>query len=235
MKKGGYLLTVCLTAAVLAACGGSEDAAGESTAAVSSEAADQTESEAAPAEETETSAEAGAEAGAEMEAEAAGEKPAAGTWEGNVYTDPFAGIQLTIPEGWTAADSAAMESMFGSTETDEGIYSMMAFHAESGENVIMMYENLDETAGILQGITDEAAYFSAIEDGLVDQGFTVDGEPTEQTIGDHTYLCEKTSMESDGVEIDQYYMIRKIDSYMFCIIFSLQGGASLEDCLAMLA
>ena len=227
-----YLATVLAMTAMISACGGSEGTSQETTAAteaaVTADGAETTG-------ETETDA-AETEADTAEDAEAASdEKPAAGVWEESVYTDPYAGIQFTLPEGWVAADEAMMESTFGSTETTEGIYAMMALDSSTGDNVIMMYENLAETAGILAGITDEGDYFDAIESQLSDQGLTVEGEPVEKTIGDSTYLCETATMESSGITMSQYYVIRKIDSYMFCIVFSVQDGQTLDDCLAMLA
>lgn len=223
MKK--YFLTVLLTAAVLAGCEGAQNSQTETTTAAIETTAAEMEESTVPA-ESESEAET---------ADASSEKPEAGTWEGSVYTDSLAGIHYTLPEGWTAADDAMIESAFGSPETDEGIYTMMALNASTGENVIMMYENLDETAGILAGITTEASYFDVIEKQLGEQGLTVQGEPQEYSIGENTYLCEAASMESQGMTIYQYYMIRKIDSHMFCIIFSMQEGSTMEGCLATLS
>ena len=99
-----------------------------------------------------------------------------------------------------------------------------------------MYENLALTIG---GTSyDEAAYAEALSTGLVSQGITSDAKNLGKvTIGSNKYVVFTGTSASDGVTIEQKYLLRKIDNYMLCICITTVPGmtTSYDDILKMFA
>ena len=171
---------------------------------------------------------------ASEEAETQG-SPAAGVWdeEQTVCTDAYAGVQFTMPEGWIPVTQEQMAQLGG--DTAGSLYAMMAVDLASGSNVITLYEDLEETAGILAGSVDEDVYIESLRGQLEAQGIVPGEEVEEKSIGSQTYHCLSAITESEGVVMNQYYLLRKIDSHMFCILITAQEDETADEYIAMFA
>lgn len=152
-----------------------------------------------------------------------------GTVENGAFTSEFADFTFTPPSTWTFSSDdeiLAMMDLSAADMTEEEkknlelgklktIYDAMVA-CDDGANVIIMYENLALTIG---GTSyDEAAYAEALSTGLVSQGITSDAKNLgEATIGDNKYVVFTGTATSDGITLEQKYLLRKIDDYMLCI------------------
>ena len=97
------------------------------------------------------------------------------------------------------------------------------------------YEDLEETAGILAGAVDEDVYIESLRGQLEAQGIVPGEEVEEKSIGSQTYHCLSAITESEGVVMNQYYLLRKIDSHMFCILITAQEDEAADEYIAMFA
>ncbi len=170
-----------------------------------------------------------------------------GTVENGVFTSEFADFTFAPPSTWAFSSDdeiLAMMDLSAADMTEEEkknlelgklktVYDAMVY-GEDGANVIIMYENLALTIG---GTTyDEAAYAEALSTGLVSQGITSDADNLgETTIGDNKYVVFTGTATSDGITLEQKYLLRKIDDYMLCICITTVPGmtTSYDDILKM--
>ncbi len=170
-----------------------------------------------------------------------------GTVEDGVFTSEFGEFTFTPPAGWTYTSEDEMFAMMDLSAADmseeekknielgklKTVYDAMVT-GEDGANVIIMYENLALTIG---GTSyDEAAYAEALSTGLVSQGITSDTENLgETTIGDNKYVVFTGTASSDGITLEQKYLLRKIDDYMLCICITTVPGmtTSYDEILKM--
>ena len=172
-----------------------------------------------------------------------------GAVENGVFTSEFGDFTFTPPSTWTFASDdeiLAMMDLSAADMTEEEkknlelgnlktVYDAMVAGTD-GANVIIMYENLALTIG---GTSyDEAAYAEALSTGLVSQGITSDAKNLgEVTIGSNKYVVFTGTSASDGVTIEQKYLLRKIDNYMLCICITTVPGmtTSYDHILKMFA
>ena len=90
-------------------------------------------------------------------------------------------------------------------------------------------------AGILAGAVDEDVYIESLRGQLEAQGIVPGEEVEEKSIGSQTYHCLSAITESEGVVMNQYYLLRKIDSHMFCILITAQEDETADEYIAMFA
>lgn len=169
-----------------------------------------------------------------------------GAWDGSVFTSEFSGITFTLPANWVAGtDEQLGEAMgmgieglaeAGADFSEEmlqmaTVNDMMAFDMTTGNNVLMIYENLTLNVGGIS-LTEEqylqatAAAFASLE---MDYTF---GEVEKQTIGTNEYYGIAISANVDGIEANQYMYARKIDNYLLLLAVTIMDGTAIEDILA---
>ena len=171
-----------------------------------------------------------------------------GTVTNNVYSSDFSGLRFTLPDDtWVyASDEEMTQLMNGSVDmlNDAGIeaeqedvaaisiYDMIAREPASGNNVIILYENLKISQG---GLAYNAAdYLKAATEMLKETGYYTDfSEISEKTIGTETYAYQNIKGNISGVDTNQYYFARRSDDYMLSVIISLfDNNYNLESILA---
>ncbi|NCC67487.1 MAG: hypothetical protein EOM14_04725 [Clostridia bacterium] len=151
----------------------------------------------------------------------------------DAYTNSFAELSFTLPEGWVFATETELEEMMGSgSEVIYGddqqaaieyamsatVYDMMAQKTEDGANIIVMLEN---TAMYEDGtdITEEE-YLAALEQSIASAqtAYSFADVTTKVTMNDYEY----TVLESEivGYSAYQSYYVRRIGKYMLCICFT---------------
>ncbi len=204
---------------------------------------------AAPA-QTEPAAEPTAEPAAEPTAE-----PTAlagfshGTWEGLTFTSDLAGLALTLPdESWTIATDEDLAEMMNLGQEAVGddlsdlekamanltnIQDMMAQNPQTGESILLMFENL----AIIPGASDYTAeaFAEELAQGLEETDALpyVVGEIGTQTLGGNEYVVVPATV--DGYELCQHYLIRREGNFMVELILTGVGEEGIEGLLAMFA
>ena len=152
-----------------------------------------------------------------------------GTVENNTYTSTFIGLKLKLDDSWTfSSDEEMLEMMDLGSELlsdqqklaaeiskQQTVYDAMAQQA-SGSNVIIMFENMSLTDD--GNSYDETRYAEVLKQqlDLSDLTYSYDDLKTIK-IADENYLLLSTKTEYNSVQIEQSFLIRKIDSYMAVI------------------
>lgn len=167
-----------------------------------------------------------------------------GSIEGNTYTSSFAGFKFTPANSWEFSSEEEILSLMDIASEDKDnaeklaeeiakqktIYESMAADAETGSNVIIMYENLSLTLG--GNSYDEEKYAEALKSQSAESGYEYTYETAANVdFAGNTYYKMSASSTYSGVTVEQVYLIRKIDNYMLviCISSSPEVGASVEE------
>lgn len=161
-----------------------------------------------------------------------------------MYSSEFAGLQFTMPEGWLAGTDEEIANLMGigaeylsdaqkwATESAKlsTIYDMMAQDPVTGNNVMVMFENLSMAIGGSK--LDEAGYFDVVKkqlENVEDLEYTFN-DPFDATAGSIEFYTVQANETSVG--LDQYYMMHKMDNYMVVMIITIVDDTKLEDILA---
>jgi hypothetical protein len=156
-----------------------------------------------------------------------------GEIDADTYTNSFAELSFTLPEGWEYATETELEEMMGSgSEVIFGddqqaameyamsatVYDMMAQKTDDGANIIVMLEN----TAMYEGGTDitEEEYLAALEQSIASAqtSYSFADTTSKVTVNDFEY----TVLESEivGYSAYQSYYVRRIGKYMLCICFT---------------
>ena len=184
-----------------------------------------------------------------------GEDLTRGVWTDNVYTNAYAGITFTLPEGFTANsdEELALLMQIGaealgeagsgySQETLENVaslYDMFAMDLTTGSNILIVFENLSVNS-VFGMFADENAYLEIRQsqvEAMEEQGITYTfSDISDHQIGDQTYkmITTKTSMEVAGIEIEMEnaYLVKKIDNYIVSITITAAGGGDMNTMIS---
>jgi hypothetical protein len=170
-----------------------------------------------------------------------------GTVDGDVYSSEYSNFQFTLPSEWNfMSDEEVIETMnIGLDITDANftaellqqtvIYDAVANNTDTGESIMVMYENISKTVPDPDSFTVEDYYDKAFENAeRMMSGVTLSGgdEIEAVDIGGTEYLKYNMHISYDeyGVEVDQTYLGRKIDNFIFVITYSSgMGSGSLSD------
>lgn len=164
-----------------------------------------------------------------------------GSWNDDVYTNEFADIRFTLPEGWLAATDEEIANLMGlaaETLEDEDkwaveaaklttVYDMMAQDPATGNNIIVMFENLSMVIGgtsmseedYLESAKEQVASMSSMD-------YTFN-EPYHTEIGGVKYLASRA--DSADIGLSQYYLMHKQNKYMVALIVSIFDETDAED------
>lgn len=223
MKK--LLVTLMLSTTLLTACGAQPTA---STTSEDTSAAAPSESTAEETSETEESSEA---------AETSQENVISrGTWDGNVYTNTFAGITYTKPEDWVAATDEEIAELFGEEFTvadlenteQQVIMDTMVQNPVTGTNMFVQFENLSMLIGGMNMTTD--TYLDVTKSQLTamdSMNYNVNADYSDIELSGNTYRV----LEADVSDMNtkQYYCCRKEGKYMIAITITVMGDDSVDD------
>lgn len=172
-----------------------------------------------------------------------------GTWEGLTFTSDLAGLALTLPdESWTIATDEDLAEMMNLGQEAVGddlsdlekamanltnIQDMMAQNPQTGESILLMFENL----AIIPGASDYTAeaFAEELAKGLEETDALpyVVGEIGTQTLGGNEYVVVPATV--DGYELCQHYLIRREGNFMVELILTGVGEEGIEGLLAMFA
>ncbi len=181
-----------------------------------------------------------------------------GTVEDNVYTSSFGNLTFTAPDNYVFySDEEILDLMdlgadllyddaselYAELAQQTTIYDMVAQDSETGDNVIIMYENLEAYGSGIADLYDVDTYIEALDtqmESLASSGMTF----TKTDAADVTFCGQdfvKTeytfTMESYDYTTSQVYYINKNGDYMTVIILSAgaygDGDLSaLESCFS---
>jgi len=171
-----------------------------------------------------------------------------GVWEDDTYVSEYANLKVSLPEGWTAATDEELAEIMGVAAdilTEQGteitqellekttIYDMMAQNLSTGANILVMYENMNLTAGGSKMDLEE--YVEALKTQMaeVDIYKSVEyGDLREEKIGEDTYQVMEANVLD--YEFSQYYYLRKIDKYMLVVCISQQSSEDVSEVVKMI-
>lgn len=257
-RFGGALLAVLLLLAATACTPARllesvmSGAAQESAAPAQTEPAAEPTAEPAAEPTAEPTAEPAAEPTQEPDAPTVAEALAGfshGTWEGLTFTSDLAGLALTLPdESWTIATDEDLAEMMNLGQEAVGddlsdlekamanltnIQDMMAQNPQTGESILLMFENL----AIIPGASDYTAeaFAEELAQGLEETDALpyIVGEIGTQTLGGNEYVVVPATV--DGYELCQHYLIRREGNFMVELILTGVGEEGIEGLLAMFA
>ncbi len=173
-----------------------------------------------------------------------------GSWNGNVYTNDFASITYTEPDGWSHASPDELLEMLGASiemgaDDNElaakiaemsNYYALHSANANGTGNAQILFENLAITGNKSM---EAQEYLELVTSQLESEYAAMEletslGEVETIQIGGNDYLSVTIECSMDGtVLLEQVYAVRKIDKYMASIIItaSLDVTAdSIIDC-----
>lgn len=181
----------------------------------------------------------------------AGDEYVMGEINDNVYSNEFSGIRFKLPENMQFADSEEILSYMdmGQEMLDLGdkaslmmkiaekttIYDMLAKDMTTGDNFIIMYENLAKYPNINPESYTLDDYFKNIDTqmgALADSGITFikkDAQDIKLCGMDFKKIECETTYESFGYSTKQNYYIAKKGNYIISIIGSLGMFSDKED------
>lgn len=156
-----------------------------------------------------------------------------GEINGDTYTNSFAELSFTLPDGWAFATETELEEMMGSgSEVIYGddqqaameyamgatVYDMMAQKTEDGANIIVMLENTAMYEGGVDITEDE--YLAALKQSIASAqtAYSFADTTTKVTMNGFEYTCLES--EIVGYSAYQSYYVRRIGKYMLCICFT---------------
>ena len=226
------LLAAMLLLSALSACGGEETPASDAPASLAPSAA---------VPETETPATDAPEESGEETADIV-----RGSVENGVYTSEFTGLSIALPENWSAANDemiasavgVSMDSLQNISEEEKAIavsgtvYDAMLLSPDQTENIMVMLEDLNTTAGTTL-ITAET-YAGILHDSLADMtGMDyVVGDPETVTLSGVDYVRMDSSVTVNSTTISQTYLFRWVSGYMLTISITAQSAADCETLVA---
>ena len=226
------LLAAMLLLSALSACGGEETPASDAPASPAPSAA---------VPETETPATDAPEESGEETADIV-----RGSVENGVYTSEFTGLSIALPENWSAANDemiasavgVGMDSLQNISEEEKAIavsgtvYDAMLLSPDQTENIMVMLEDLNTTAGTTL-ITAET-YAGILHDSLADMtGMDyVVGDPETVTLSGVDYVRMDSSVTVNSTTISQTYLFRWVSGYMLTISITAQSAADCETLVA---
>ncbi len=172
-----------------------------------------------------------------------------GKVDGNVYTNEFAGLTFTAPEGWTfsteeelaelmnvSLDLVANENEYAKKIAElSTVYGMMANSADGATNVQVMFENVAITGNRNISAEDYVSTVSGmLESTYADMGATCTiNDASSIKIGENEYVYLTVDVEYLGVSMQQAYACRKVDKYMANIVITAAGDLTADDVVAM--
>ena len=172
-----------------------------------------------------------------------------GTVEGNAYTNKFFGVEYALPEGfsfYSAGQLAEMNAAIARTNNDQTVseafksgnaFFDMAAAADNDPNVSVVIQ----IAGPDTEAIDEAGYFDAAKDKIIDQlndaGITVKsaetGTYTNRTTCDE-FAAIKLANEAQGVPMYEENICIKAGDYFMNITATATDEAGLDSVLSRL-
>lgn len=221
MRKKTLYAGAILLALSLSACGQKAEASGENGAGAEAEAPADVEAD-------------------EAEDLSLEEIKAAGSWDGNVYTNEAASMVLSLPDTWMASseeDIAAFVESLGGEGTD---YLAMAQDFDTGSVLQIAIEDLSVTSPIFTSSMDEDSYLEALRQQLdlqMEEGMemtSVDEENGDLMLGSENYRYFNAVATASGVDVNQLYAVKKVgDKNMIAIIYITADDASADELSAL--
>jgi hypothetical protein len=175
-----------------------------------------------------------------------------GSVDDNVYTSNFSGITFTAPDGWSFSSEEEILQMMNlgsSVLSDKAqlyteiaqqttIYDMMASNATTGDNVIVLYENLNAYGSGVADAYDVDTYIDVLDsqmESLASSGITFEKKDSGKvTLSGREFSKVEfdTTYETYGYTAKQAYYIAKEGDYIIAVVSTL-GQYSDEDDLSV--
>ncbi len=168
-----------------------------------------------------------------------------GTWDGNVFTNDSISLKITFPSWWTHASDEELAATLGNTKEymaedlfdaamETTLYDLQAIDPLTGDNIVLSYENLSQSTGYTDNL-DEETYLELLkqqaDSGLsMELAFADTFFPVE--LNGLRFMGLESSVTFDGIDMTQYYFVRKHGEHMICVICTALT-LSMGDFVAM--
>ena len=169
-----------------------------------------------------------------------------GVISGDTYTSSFIGLSFTLPENWVFAGDAEIAAMMGiaanvlaAEDIDfdaaniETLYDMLASNPLTGDNIMVMIEDLTLTSP-LAPLIPTRVYLDELKAQMEELDFAdyVFADDFQVTIGGQTWDVLSANVDMMGMEIEQHYLVRRQGNYMIAIIATFMGDMSFDDMMS---
>ena len=155
-----------------------------------------------------------------------------GEINGNVYTNEFANITYTAPDGWVFASDDEIADVAGEAVDSEGTaYGMLAMSSDQLNNVQVVFEDTAVTGNRMKPDGYLTILSSQLGTVYEQMGGTYEvSEVKTVKIGAEEYSYIDISVNISGVILEQGYACRKIDDQMVSIVFTAyeDGGVAAQ-------
>lgn len=188
----------------------------------------------------------GFEAGMKEAAAEANKEVSRGVINENVYSSEYSGLTFTKPDSWVYSTDEEIADLMGvaiddMTDASEfskavaemsSIYDMMVVDNYTGNNISIMYENLKISNG---SDMTENAYIDALKEQLAvnNMGYEIQENADTVSLSGNTYQRMTTAISYEGIQMQQYYYVRNINSFMNVVIVTIVDGTPVADIEAM--
>lgn len=137
-----------------------------------------------------------------------------GTLDGTTYTNEWANIKFTIPEGFSNADSEYYET----SETLVSECGLYVVSDTSYDTLIIGFEKLPAVPKV-----DEEEYMDIVMEQFAESTdviYEIPDSYTTKTIANQTFLKATCQVKNGDIDLVQTYCVKKIDNTMVYIIVS---------------
>lgn len=160
---------------------------------------------------------------------ACGNKVDTGSWNGDIFTTKYAGIQMEVPlDTWTKMSSTDISTLTSvpSSDIDEmatnpdkvndmAVAPIMA--VKRTEQCYVITEYVDLKNDLFNSMHDENDYMDSLKIEMNAKGFTV-GESRSDVMAGRTFISCNATLDSNGITIYGDYYITKEGSKLLVII-----------------
>lgn len=160
-----------------------------------------------------------------------------GKWENNVYTNEYANLKFTLPEGWTYSSDEEIENLTGvgasmlnedqqeafAEAKVDSLYDMIATDTASSSNIMVLFEKTDVSV-------TAALYLKSVKEGLeAVQAMNYEfNEPTSKaTVAGVEYDTLTSTVPEYGIT-QKYYVLRKGDYFLSIIVTNVNNALDME-------
>lgn len=161
-----------------------------------------------------------------------------GEWQGNKYTNNYAGVKFNLPEGWEkySDEQIAQIMNIGVEALNEdqqdmaklleqtALYGMVVNDPTTGANVMIMIEKPILTVTPEYYLSNVKQQLEAVE-GIK---YEFD-EPYKTKLGNQEYYRLDAETEVYGISMGQHYFIKAVDDYIVGIIVTTTGEGQIEE------
>lgn len=158
-----------------------------------------------------------------------------GTWNGSVYTNKFADLTYTLPEGWVIKSDEELAALIGMTIdtmydnntfvealVEKGcVYDVYAAQEYGRDSVMLMFEDITVTGGSAAANITAEEYLNTVSNNFFSQNPVYEVfDPIDFNFCGDVYSRLDIRMSVGGVTAEQVYLAKRVDKYILGIVIT---------------